>query len=322
MKNSWDWTESDILELIKNGVPESLNLDYKRSESLANTDGKKNELSKDVSAFANSAGGMLIYGVIEDGRFPTSIDDGVDPNVISKEWIEQVISSRIQRRISGIRINQIQLSPPSTNVIYVLDIPQSHLAPHMASDNRFYKRFNFKSVPMEEYEVRDVGNRNLTPDLSFKIKLDSNILTFVPNANYCEPIVCRFLMFNNSVVPAEYSAIQLFVDSRLQLSNIGSFMENGDTTITVGDETVKTKKYHQNLSPQTSMPILHGVDFEVTNGSSQIRFPKDNGIYFIYVNLLTSGVEPRQFLFAFLHDGEKVDVVSEKQLTRILDKLQ
>ena len=35
----------------------------------------------------------------------------------------------------------------------------------MANDNRFYKRFNFQSVPMEEYEVRDVSRRLDSPDL-------------------------------------------------------------------------------------------------------------------------------------------------------------
>ena len=68
------------------------------------------EISKDVSAFANSAGGTLVYGMIEDRHVPTAIDNGFNPSEITMEWLEQVINSRIHRRIDGVRINQIELS--------------------------------------------------------------------------------------------------------------------------------------------------------------------------------------------------------------------
>ena len=35
----------------------------------------------------------------------------------------------------------------------------------MSKDNCYYKRFNFQSVKMEEYEVRDLFNRHNTPNL-------------------------------------------------------------------------------------------------------------------------------------------------------------
>src|SRR2546421_204639 len=99
MKEPQNWDENDILDLIKNQVQESLTLEYKECGALEKTDRKKNDISKDVSAFANSAGGVLIYGVKDNKHVPTGIDDGVDPIDISKDWLEQVINSRIQRRI-------------------------------------------------------------------------------------------------------------------------------------------------------------------------------------------------------------------------------
>jgi hypothetical protein len=110
MKEPWQWEETEILSLIRDQVQESLVREYKGADALQKTDGKKNELSKDVSAFAKSAGGILIYGVEENGHIPTAIDGGFDPYDISKEWLDQVINSRIQRRIEGVVINQIQLS--------------------------------------------------------------------------------------------------------------------------------------------------------------------------------------------------------------------
>ena len=128
-------------------MQESLNLDYKGCESLDKRNPKsKKDLSKDVSAFANSAGGVIIYGVIETNHVPTAIDSGYDHTNITREWLEQVINSTIQRRIEGIRIKQIELRKSNSGrVIYVVSIPQSKRAPHIAEDHIFYKRFNYQS---------------------------------------------------------------------------------------------------------------------------------------------------------------------------------
>jgi hypothetical protein len=166
MKEPWEWTEEDVLSLIRNRVGESTTLEYKACDALDMTPGKKKELSKDVSAFANSAGGTIVYGVTEnkDTREPEDIDVGYDPRDISAEWLEQVINSNIERRISGIVINTVPLTTTRpSKVLYVVYIPESSLAPHMAADDRFYKRFNFQSVAMKEYEVRNLMRQEHYP---------------------------------------------------------------------------------------------------------------------------------------------------------------
>ena len=106
--------------LIADGVMESLTLDYKQSLALSKEDKKRDELCKDVTAFANSAGGQLVFGIQEDKHVPISIDDGAPPE-ITKEWIEQVIDSRIQPRVEGLII---YLIPLATGLGFVIDIPQ------------------------------------------------------------------------------------------------------------------------------------------------------------------------------------------------------
>jgi hypothetical protein len=163
VKEQREWHESYIQSFIDNGIPESLILEFKASEALRNK-GWKNEFAKDVSAFANSAGGTLIYGVREnkDTHEAESIDEGFDALERKKEQLEQVINSNVQRRIEGIEYHTVPLTTKPNRVLFVIHVPQSRQSPHM-SNNRYYKRFQFESVYMEEYEVRERYDRITFP---------------------------------------------------------------------------------------------------------------------------------------------------------------
>jgi len=166
MKDARLWEEEDILNLISIGARESLFLEFKACESLINTNRNKTEISKDISSFANSAGGTIVYGLIENKNTHEAerIDEGYDPRVTSELWLEDVIQSNIQRRIDGLHINVVTLKATHPGkVLYVVTIPESKRAPHMAADSRFYRRFNFQSVPMQEYEVREQLRRETYP---------------------------------------------------------------------------------------------------------------------------------------------------------------
>ncbi|MFN8440107.1 MAG: ATP-binding protein [Caldilineaceae bacterium] len=146
---------NDLENLILNQVQESLHLDYKNSDAIDS--GKKNDISKDVSAFANSDGGSIVYGISETDHLPVSIDGGVDHKKYSREWLEQVINSNVFPKIDNLNIIQIPLSKDKS--AFVVTIPKSYRGPHQASDKRYYRRYNFMSVPMENYEVEDIRNR-------------------------------------------------------------------------------------------------------------------------------------------------------------------
>lgn len=168
-KPSSEWCEADLLSLIQNGVEERSDLEYKRAASLVNTDAGRVEISKDVSALANGGGGIIVYGMVEQNHKPHQLD-GLDPAQPTKEWLEQVINGRIRPRLDGYHIHPIPLNNSAPGkVVYVVNILQSQTA-HQAGDKRYYKRFNFESVPMEDYEIRDIMNRIkhplITPRLS------------------------------------------------------------------------------------------------------------------------------------------------------------
>ncbi|MCE2434851.1 MAG: ATP-binding protein [Candidatus Latescibacteria bacterium] len=171
-------TLQDLENMIKNEIQENIHLDYKRSSALLPKNSQ--EIAKDVSAFANSDGGCIIYGIEEDKHLPKRIDSGVDHNIYTRERLEDVITSNISPRIEGIEISQIQLS--SDGSVYIVDIPKSSRGPHQARGSyRYYKRFNFKSQPMEDYEINDIRSRNHTvkPLINIDIEEHTVLVYFV-----------------------------------------------------------------------------------------------------------------------------------------------
>jgi hypothetical protein len=166
------WNEARLQSYIDNFIEESLTLDYKAADALARNDRKKMEITKDVSAMANSAGGTIIYGLKEHSdpakKHLAEAINPVDRTQFSKEWLEQIINN-IRPRIDKITIRSISLSTGPNDVAYVVEIPQSSTA-HQATDHRYYKRYNFESVSMEDHEVRDVMNRVIVPDADVEFK--------------------------------------------------------------------------------------------------------------------------------------------------------
>jgi hypothetical protein len=126
---------------------------------------------------ANSYGGIIIYGVSEcqdklRKHLPEK-SDPIDRTQLPKEWLEHVINN-IRPKIEGLVIHPVPINTASNHVVYVVEIPQSWTV-HQAIDKRYYKRYNFESVPMEDDEIRDVmvlaRQQHPKIDLKFEIEI-------------------------------------------------------------------------------------------------------------------------------------------------------
>ena len=202
-----NWTEAKLQNFITSEIEESLTLEYKAAEALDRNDTKKKEITKDVSAMANSAGGMIVYGIsefsdLEKRHLPERITP-VDRRNYPREWVEQIIQA-IRPRIDGIVIHSVNLSSGENDTAYIIEIPQSNTA-HQANDHRYYKRFNFQAVPMEDYEIRDVMFREQTPEivLNFLIEITPDVQNLVVQAR------------NNGSAFAQYVACFLDVPTKI-----------------------------------------------------------------------------------------------------------
>lgn len=250
------WTKEKLDGMITAGVEECLSLDYKRAEALAKTDAKKFEVVKDVSSFANSAGGVLIYGIAEPAdRSKRHLPERLDPISradISKEWLEQIIQT-IQPRIEGVLIHPVTIDEQLCLVCYVVEIPKSHTA-HQARDHVYYKRHNFNTVPMEDHEVRDVMNRRKCPKIRASLFINRN-------ANPIEEEGLILVKLENvGPVLAERVMVEIEIPIALEEGYVSP--EKPDTLIEDGKDGAF---YRVRLfQDQRQVPIFPGAEFTLT----------------------------------------------------------
>ncbi len=264
--------EDDLITLVKDDIAESLTLDYKRSNALSRDNTHRDELTKDISAFANSAGGQINYGIVERNRKPVEIDEGVDPSLISREWIEQTIDSRIHPRIEGFVIKPI---PLKNNFAYVLAIPQAVTrAPHQAFDHKYYKRHNFQSVPMEDYEIRDIFRRSTVaePFLEIHFRNGNSIIDVEPEhgMDHTAEVPLKMTIGNRSTQPAFYTVVSLWLDDRLRISAHGGFVHDGSRSF--GND-VMAKRLTYKMGIPGAFPLFKEVAFSVPDRPLSFRVP-------------------------------------------------
>ena len=155
-------TLTDIYNLIDGKIKESQILEYKRELDKSNE-----KIARDISAFANTIGGIIIYGICEKNNIPINLHWIVNEGV--KERIENVILSHVQPRIETYVIRDIANPANHSEAIFVVIVPESPDAPHMAN-NRYYKRHSFQSLPMEDHEVKNaIFRKGLKQALNFEI---------------------------------------------------------------------------------------------------------------------------------------------------------
>jgi hypothetical protein len=261
---------ADLDMLVAQGIQESLTLDYKEARSLGKGSPERNELCKDVSAFANSAGGQIVYGIEEKDRRPMRVQeaDGVDSGVITREWIEHVIDSNVQPRIVGLRIKPIEVA--SGRLAYAITIPPATTnAPHMASDNKYYYRQNFQSVPMEDYQVRDTLRRATTPELYVRLSLQTAQIEFAFQTEMSKPIILNALVGNRSAQPAFHTFVQLGIDTDISILSNGDFTPIGKRT---DADDVPQNWLMRRISTPPEPPIFQEADFGLTRSSMSLGF--------------------------------------------------
>ncbi len=155
-------TIADINELKENSVAEGKSIEYKEKIKVK-TDSEKKEFLADVSSFANTIGGDLIFGIEERKGVPVNIM-GIIISDKDKEIsrLENIIRDGIEPRIQY-SIWPIELE--NKNIVLIIRINKSWIGPHRViyqSHDKFYARNSSGKYPMDTMELRTAFNLSET----------------------------------------------------------------------------------------------------------------------------------------------------------------
>ena len=150
-----DITAADLDALISEKVMESRTIEYKQ-ELPGTADADKKEFLADVSAFANTVGGDIIYGMKEADGLPEELR-GIDPSTLDdgRLRLEQCLRSGLAPRLTGLQFHPVTYS--QDKAVLVLRIHRSWAGPHMVSfrgGSRFYTRHSGGKDQMDVDEIR------------------------------------------------------------------------------------------------------------------------------------------------------------------------
>jgi len=149
------WTETDIQAMI--GQSESIRREYKAGVMFDRDHESKwvENLSTAISALANTEGGDLILGVVEDRKSKprvASVIDGVS-TALDTERLQRLIEGNVSPYLPGIRVHRVKLSSVPDRVVFVIQVPQGNTA-YQANDGRYYGRSEFEAKHLRDHEVR------------------------------------------------------------------------------------------------------------------------------------------------------------------------
>jgi len=166
-------TLDDIKTIVHDKVPESRTLDYKL-ELHPMTDGGNKEFLKDVSAFANTMGGYLIYGVKEREGVPIEIQ-GVRVADFDKlkQHFENLLRTGVEPAIRGVDLHAVNFE--GSKKVIIVKIPRSITRPHAVTTKKHFRFYGRNSSGIHQLEVDDIRRAFLASEtLATKIKTFRN----------------------------------------------------------------------------------------------------------------------------------------------------
>ncbi|WP_419706525.1 helix-turn-helix domain-containing protein [Promicromonospora sp. NFX87] len=125
----FDATDDEVWQAVERAIgmqtPEAADLEFK-SQWWDNN----KEFAKDCAAFANATGGVLIYGIDDNGRDAAAGLAPVDQIDDFEERVQSVTASRIAPKLPQVHVRWVRNPDASGTGIAIVAVPRSPNAPH------------------------------------------------------------------------------------------------------------------------------------------------------------------------------------------------
>ncbi len=154
-KKVGDITITDVQDLIALQVAEGKTIEYKQVVAISN-DSEKKEFLSDISSFANTNGGDILFGLSATAGLPTALAPLAIPDIDAyKLQLENVIRTGISPRIS-FTLHPIPTGTANAYII-LIRVNESWNKPHrviFSGSNRFTARNSAGKYDLDVEELR------------------------------------------------------------------------------------------------------------------------------------------------------------------------
>lgn len=152
-----DIEQGNLQNLVDNSVMEGVEIEYK--QELPNSRGGRKTLVQELTSFANTRGGDLVYGIeeAEDSGEPISVS-GFDIDDVDAERarLDSIVRDGVRPRIPSYRVQPIVIN--DNEVCFVIRAQQSLRSPHrvtLGGHDKFYARSSNGKYPLDVDELRE-----------------------------------------------------------------------------------------------------------------------------------------------------------------------
>ncbi|WP_410766420.1 ATP-binding protein [Haloferax sp. DFSO60] len=153
-----DWTWDTLQSLSDSGQSENLYLEYKQHLRYADTNQEKSKsewkknIEREFTAFANASGGIIVFGMDDDGK-PAPFDP-------PEHEISRTVSQLIQNTTPLVKTDvSPPLRVPSENVdmvVLAVRVYEATRKPVATSDSAYYARINDQKQPMSREQIESL----------------------------------------------------------------------------------------------------------------------------------------------------------------------
>lgn len=300
-----------IKSMVADRRQEDLHLDFKtfgsRDPKQSDTrDSLEKNLAKALSGFANSDGGILVWGVDA-----TKDTDGI--NAASEIlWVKgpEAVLSRLQSLtgqavvplVNGV-LHELVWDKDRMNACIKTLIPSSDLTPHRAMFGlkQYYKRSGDSFYPLEHFDLEDMFGRRARP----RLWLDVELLMFKKIAD--NP-VCRILLTiaNDGRGMAKFPLLEFSIDPPYRLNPYGL---DGNTFNKFPAFLREEKRWYRFegginsvVHAGSRLPIAY-LDYEIVIDPSNQNVPN---VLRIFYRLQAAGLSSQQNAAVLQLTGEKL----------------
>ena len=163
---------------ISDGQEENLNIEFKTvihpNFNQNNKEYDKKNISKTFAGFANSNGGIVIWG-IKAKENSDKQDIATDKKPIKEltkflNTLNRLEGQAVTPVITGIEHTKVEVSDDYGFIVTY--VPESEFAPHMAnySGKHYYKRSGDSFYTCEHYDIKDMFQRKHSANLALNVK--------------------------------------------------------------------------------------------------------------------------------------------------------